>query len=103
MEPITVAVVGDDPHALRVLAKLHELDPSKIIVVGAAPVNYARPFESSPFCTDLVDNMYPHKAGFLNITPQEDISFVHERMLKLLRRGGVTIKTPSTDDSPQRG
>lgn len=89
MEPITVAVVGDDPHALRVLAKLHELDPTKIIVVGHAPQIYERPFASSPFCTDLVDSMYPNAGVPLMVQPyyaKPEPLAVSEKMLALLKR-----------------
>jgi hypothetical protein len=80
MKPITVAVVGDDPHALRVLAKLHELDPTKIIVVGHAPQIYERPFQSDPF-----EFMSHHEVQPL-IYPKKEVLAVSEKMLALLKR-----------------
>jgi hypothetical protein len=87
MYPITLAVVGDDAEEVKLLGKLHNLDPSKIIVVGGGerPLHYHRPFESSPFCTDLVDSMYPHPEQPL-IYPKKEVLAVSEKVLALLKR-----------------
>lgn len=96
MEPITVAVVGDDPNALRIMAKLQENDPGKIIIVGAVPHHYSR-----PFFTDTFDLYPPIQKLVVNKEP--DIPFVSDKLAKLLRRAGVVVKSSSNDDSPQRG
>lgn len=94
MEPITVAVIGDDEHALQVRAKLQDLDPSKIIVVSAPPAIYVRPYSLDTF------DIYP-RVGLLKNTEPE-VPFVSNKMIGLLRRAGVVIES-NTDDAPQRG
>ncbi|MNM16812.1 hypothetical protein D3C81_270690 [compost metagenome] len=95
MEPITVAVIGDDEHALQVRAKLQDLDPSKIIVVGAMPVKYEYPYALDAF------DIHP-AIGPLKIT-EPDVPFVSNKMIGLLRRAGVVIESNTNDDAPQRG
>jgi hypothetical protein len=56
-KPITVAIVGDDPHALEIKAKLQGLNLDKIVIVGGdsyRPQYFERPFASHPMDMDIM-------------------------------------------------
>jgi hypothetical protein len=107
MNPITVAIVGDDEHALKVKARLHDLDPSKIIVVGAVPHHYERPYASNPSDMDVL-NIYNHRIGPLHVpamkVAEPDHSCISDKMIALLARGNVPVKKIMVDPTePQQG
>lgn len=85
MEPVTVALIGDDETALKLEAKLRGIDPSMVIVVGGHyPEHHMRPFQSDP-----LEWIYPNANVPLIINPyhaKPEPLAVSEKVLALLKR-----------------